>query len=46
MCVTTPSQQLFLVGAVHINQLLFYMHWHFVCMYVCVRALDPLELEL
>ena len=25
---------------------LFYVHWHFVCMYVCVRVLDPLELEL
>lgn len=26
--------------------LLFYMHWCFDCRYVCVRVLDPLELEL
>jgi hypothetical protein len=25
---------------------IFYMQWCFVCMYVYVRALDPLELEL
>ena len=22
------------------------MHWWFACMYVCMRVLDPLELEL
>ena len=25
---------------------LFYVHWCFACMYVCVRVWDPLELEL
>ena len=25
---------------------LFYMNWCFACMYVCVRVLDPLELEI
>lgn len=25
---------------------LFYVHWYFVCMYVCVRVSNPLELEL
>jgi hypothetical protein len=24
----------------------FYVHWHFVCIYVCVRVLDLLELKL
>ena len=24
----------------------FYVHWYFACMYVCVRLLEPLELEL
>lgn len=28
------------------NLYLFYVHWCFVCMYVCVRVPDPLELEL
>jgi hypothetical protein len=23
------------------NLFLFYVHWCFVCMYVCVRVLDP-----
>ena len=26
--------------------LLFYVHWCLACMYVCVRVLDPLVLEL
>jgi hypothetical protein len=26
--------------------ILFYVHWCFACMYVFVRMLDPLELEL
>jgi hypothetical protein len=26
--------------------LFFYVHWCFVCMCVCVRVSDPLELEL
>ena len=25
--------------------LIFYVHWCFTCMYVCVRVLDPLELK-
>lgn len=24
---------------------LFYVHWNFACMYICVRILDPLELK-
>ena len=26
--------------------LILYMHWCFACMYICVRVLDLLELEL
>ena len=25
---------------------LFHVHWYFACMHVCVRVLDPLEVEL
>lgn len=28
------------------NLFLFYVHWYFDYMYVCMRVLDPLELEL
>jgi hypothetical protein len=41
-CTTTAGLKIFLM----IYLFLFYVHWCFACMYVCVRMSDLLELEL
>jgi hypothetical protein len=37
---------LFLCFLNYLFTYLFYVHWSFACMYVCAKALDPLELDL
>jgi hypothetical protein len=36
----------FSLGSFFFNLILFYVHWYFASMYICVRVLEYLELEL
>lgn len=45
-CLIDCSEVIYLSRLCSSFLFLFYAHWCFACMHICVRVIDPLELEL